>query len=708
MIDTLNDQQRQAVCSNNKHILVLAGAGSGKTRVLTQRIAYLIEQGISPYAIFAVTFTNKAASEMRLRIEDSLKAHLRGMWVGTFHSIAHRLLRTHHQEAGLSETFQILDSDDQQRLIRNIIKSLEIDDNRWPPRQVQWYINHKKDEGLRPEHIQTENDIFQQTMLKIYIAYEDLCQQSSLVDFNELLLRAHELLRDNAELLEHYQQRFNYILIDEFQDTNTIQYAFIRLLAGKNANLMVVGDDDQSIYGWRGAKIENIHRYTDDFKNCEVIRLEQNYRSTNVILQAANALINQNNGRLGKSLWSAGDLGEKISLYAAFNDLDEARFIVSRIRAWFDSGNALKDVAILYRSNAQSRVLEEACIQENLPYRIYGGLRFYERQEIKDVIAYLRLINNNDDNAAFERIVNVPTRGIGERTLMVLRNYATDHSQTLWQAMQSIISSDALSARAKTALTKFAELIETLSENMRRKALHEKIENIITDTQLISHYNKETREKRTTRIENLNELVNSARQFIPEEDAEPLTSYLSHVALETGEYQSSEFSDCIQLMTLHSAKGLEFPLVFISGLEEGLFPHQMSYEEPGRLEEERRLCYVGITRAKEKLYLSYAECRRLYGKEQRQRPSRFLLEIPNELIEEVRLNASISRPLSNNFMQMDTDMAFKLGEAVKHHKFGIGTIINFEGRGEHARVQVAFQNGDNKWLALQYANLESV
>lgn len=702
----LNDAQLKAVESNGKHLLVLAGAGSGKTRVLTQRIAYLIGQGISPFSILAVTFTNKAASEMRARIETLLNASLRGMWVGTFHSIAHRLLRSHWQAADLPETFQIIDSEDQLRLVRSIIKSLEIDDNRWPAKQAQWYINGKKDEGLRPEHIQVGDDLFTQTLVKIYIAYEDTCNRSGLVDFAELLLRAHEVLRDNPECLKHYQERFNYVLVDEFQDTNTIQYAFIRLLAGKNAGVMVVGDDDQSIYGWRGAKIENIHRFTKDFKACETVRLEQNYRSTNTILKAANALIDQNTGRLGKNLWSDGDTGEKISLYAAFNDADEARFIVQRIKAWRDKGNDLKGVAILYRSNAQSRILEESLIQENIPYRIYGGLRFYERQEIKDAMAYLRLINNLDDNAAFERIVNVPTRGIGEKTLVALREHARANEITLWKATAQLLGADSLTARAKTALLRFVELIESLSDNIERKPLHEKIEAVISNSGLIDHYNKENREKRITRLENLNELVNSARQFTPDESMPPLSSYLSHVALEAGEHQSAEFNDCVQLMTLHSAKGLEFPLVFISGLEEGLFPHQMSYDEPGRLEEERRLCYVGITRAMKKLYLSYAECRRLYGKEQRQRPSRFLLEMPNELLEEVRLNTSISRPVSMNFT--DPDAAFKLGETVQHAKFGLGTVINVEGRGEHARVQVAFQNGESKWLALQYANLSSV
>ena len=709
MIESLNDEQLKAVKSDAKHILVLAGAGSGKTRVLTQRIAYLVEnEGVSPFAIFAVTFTNKAASEMTRRLEGLLRVSVRGMWVGTFHGIAHRLLRTHWQEAGLQENFQIMDSDDQHRLVRNIIKSLDIDEDRYPAKQAQWFINNKKDDGLRPEHIVIDNDIYTKTLLKIYIAYEDMCQQSGLLDFAELLLRAHELLRDNESLLKHYQERFKYVLIDEFQDTNTIQYAFVRLLAGHEANLMVVGDDDQSIYGWRGAKIENIHRFTKDFKDCETIRLEQNYRSTNTILKTANTLINQNSKRLGKSLWSDGDLGEKISLYAAFNDMDEARFIVQRIKDWRREGNDLKDAAILYRSNAQSRVLEESFIQENIPYRIYGGLRFYERQEIKDAIAYLRLINNVDDNAAFERIVNVPTRGIGDKTLEALREHAKVNEVSLWKALSQLLAADSLTSRVKTVLVNFMDLIEGLITDVDRKPLHEKIEAVISQSGLIDHYSKEGKEKRTARFENLNELVNAAKQFVPDETMTPLSSYLGHVSLEAGEYQSDEFTDCVQLMTLHTAKGLEFPLVFMTGLEEGLFPHQMSYDEPGRLEEERRLCYVGITRAMKKLYITYAECRRLYGKDQRQRPSRFLLEMPRELIEEVRLNASVSRPMASSFSQPNNDTGFALGQTVRHPNFGIGVIINFEGRGDYARVQVSFQNGNSKWLALQYANLEAV
>ena len=707
MIESLNDEQLKAVKSDARHILVLAGAGSGKTRVLTQRIAYLVEnEGVSPFAIFAVTFTNKAASEMTRRLEGLLRVSVRGMWVGTFHGIAHRLLRTHWQEAGLQENFQIMDSDDQHRLVRNIIKSLDIDEDRYPAKQAQWFINNKKDDGLRPEHIVIDNDIYTKTLLKIYIAYEDMCQQSGLLDFAELLLRAHELLRDNESLLKHYQERFKYVLIDEFQDTNTIQYAFVRLLAGHEANLMVVGDDDQSIYGWRGAKIENIHRFTKDFKDCETIRLEQNYRSTNTILKTANTLINQNSKRLGKSLWSDGDLGEKISLYAAFNDMDEARFIVQRIKDWRREGNDLKDAAILYRSNAQSRVLEESFIQENIPYRIYGGLRFYERQEIKDAIAYLRLINNVDDNAAFERIVNVPTRGIGDKTLEALREHAKVNEVSLWKALSQLLAADSLTSRVKTVLVNFMDLIEGLITGVDRKPLHEKIEAVISQSGLIDHYSKEGKEKRTARFENLNELVNAAKQFVPDETMAPLSSYLGHVSLEAGEYQSDEFTDCVQLMTLHTAKGLEFPLVFMTGLEEGLFPHQMSYDEPGRLEEERRLCYVGITRAMKKLYITYAECRRLYGKDQRQRPSRFLLEMPRELIEEVRLNASVSRPMASSFSQPNNDTGFALGQTVRHPNFGIGVIINFEGRGDYARVQVSFQNGNSKWLALQYANLE--
>ncbi len=719
LLDPLNDAQREAVSAPPGHLLVLAGAGSGKTRVLTHRIAWLIQvEGASPYAILAVTFTNKAAGEMRGRTADLLGAPVGGMWIGTFHGLAHRLLRAHWAEAGLPQAFQILDAEDQYRLIRRVLKALALDESQWPPKQVQWFINARKDEGKRPQQIDARGDPHLGQMLRIYEAYEQHCRRGGLVDFAELLLRSHELLRGNPQVLEHYRARFRHILVDEFQDTNGIQYEWLRQLAGASAHVFIVGDDDQSIYGWRGARVENIQRFPKDFPGARLVRLEQNYRSTATILNAANRLIARNQGRMGKNLWTQGAQGEPILLYAAFNEVDEARFVVDRIRGWTEEGNARGDAAILYRSNAQSRAFEEALLAAGIPYRVYGGLRFFERAEIKDALAYLRLMANRDDDAGFERVVNMPTRGIGERTLAAVREEARAGGVSLWRAAHRVLEGGALGARAANALRGFLVLVDRLAEESAGLAVHECVDRAITASGLLEHFRNDKGEKARARVENLEELVSAARYFEPQAEdetaaADPLSAFLAHAALEAGEGQADPSEDCVQLMTLHSAKGLEFPLVFLCGLEEGLFPHQRSVAETGRLEEERRLCYVGITRARRRLYLSYAESRRLHGSDTYSRPSRFIAELPPELIEEVRPRAGLSQPLATPAPRLrrgtagaDPGHGLALGRRVRHAKFGDGVVLQYEGDGGHARVQVNFERAGSKWLVLAYANLE--
>ena len=730
LLDSLNDQQRNAVANPNDHLLVLAGAGSGKTRVLVHRIAWLIEaENISPFAILAVTFTNKSAREMRGRIEELMGLALGGMWVGTFHGLAHRLLKQHWEEAGLIKDFQVLDSDDQLRLLKRVNRELQIDEDRWPAKQCQWYINGQKDEGKRPHNIDQINDSYLKTMIQIYEAYELACQRGGMIDFGEILLRAHELWLKNPSLLEHYQRRFQHILVDEFQDTNDIQYAWLRVLAGRASNLMVVGDDDQSIYGWRGAKIENIQKFNTDFPGAELVKLEQNYRSTSNILNAANALISNNSGRLGKNLWTEDGDGEAISLYTALNEQDEARFVVDRAQDWFNNGNRRSESAILYRSNAQSRELEEALLRLGMPYRIYGGQRFYERLEIKNAISYLRLIANRDDDTAVERVINIPVRGIGGRTLEAIRKNARENDVSLWQACITCINESTIPLRAANSLLKFLKLIDDLEEGTKNLELQHKVDAIIKNTGLIPHHEKEGGEKARTRIENLDELINAASNFEPtelteipsKESAEFLTAFLDQAALDAGEGQAAAEEDAVQLMTLHSAKGLEFPLVFLVGLEEGLFPHKMSIDNLSGLEEERRLCYVGVTRAMSKLYICHTESRRLHGEINLCRPSRFIKEIPNDLVEEIRLKSSISRPavgggrlgqnnvaksLNGSVEVPDTDLS--LGQRVLHAKFGEGVILNYEGQGSSARVQVSFDDVGSKWLVLSFAKLQSI
>ena len=745
ILDPLNPAQREAVTADAGNRLVLAGAGSGKTRVLVHRIAWLLQvQDVRPWRILAVTFTNKAAREMKGRIQEMLSEPVGGMWVGTFHGLAHRFLRAHWQDAGLPQQFQILDSDDQFRLVKRTLKALELDESRWPPRQAQGFINSQKDEGRRPQHIDAAGDFFQEQMLRIYRTYQEACDKAGSLDFAELLLRAHELLRERADILHHYRERFAHILVDEFQDTNAIQYAWLRLLAGDRDNLFLVGDDDQSIYGWRGARVENLQSFQRDYPNTQIVRLEQNYRSTGTILGAANALIANNPSRLGKNLWTEDSAGEPIHRYAAFNEIDEARFVVERIRrASQDEGLARADCAILYRTTAQSRLFEEALIQAGLPYRVYGGQRFFERAEIKDALAYLRLIANPADDTAFERIVNLPPRGIGARTIDLLRTQARADSSTLWQAAQAAVSQALLPARATGALRGFIELIQRLATRAAAEqeqeqepglALEQALElpdlvaEVLTASGLPAHYEKNKDGRGVERLENLEQLVEATRRFAaeaPNDEGDLLGRFLAHAALEAGDAQADGFEDSVQLMTLHSAKGLEFPLVFITGVEEGLFPHSMSVSDPTRLEEERRLCYVGMTRAKRQLYLTHAESRRLHGREDYPMPSRFLREVPAELIEEVRGGGGKGQRTSGRAAKVglgagagagtsargadagaDAGGGFKLGQRVRHPKFGRGVVLNAEGRGAGARIQVNFEAAGAKWLVLTYARLE--
>jgi DNA helicase-2/ATP-dependent DNA helicase PcrA len=723
ILDPLNEPQREAVTSESGNRLVLAGAGSGKTRVLVHRIAWLIQvQQARPWELLAVTFTNRAAREMKTRIEEMLGEPVGGMWVGTFHGLAHRFLRAHWKDARLPQQFQILDSDDQFRQIKRLLKAMELDEARWPPRQVQGFINKQKDEGRRPEHIDSGGDFYQGKLVELYREYQQTCERAGAVDFAELLLRTHEVLRDRPDLLHHYRQRFQHILVDEFQDTNAIQYAWLRLLAGDDDNLFLVGDDDQSIYGWRGARVENIQTFQRDYANTQVVRLEQNYRSTGNILGAANALIANNPSRLGKNLWTDDGAGEPIRRYAAFNEVDEARFVVERIRRFCeDEGMRRSDCAILYRTTAQSRLFEESLIQAGIPYRVYGGQRFFERVEIKDTLAYLRLLANPHDDGAFERIVNLPARGIGPRTVDLLRTQARADDSSLWQAAVAAVASATLPARATSALRQFLGLIGSLAGSRDRSddsELPALFQDVIEASGLPAHYEKDKDGKGIDRLENLEQLVEAARRFAAEasdDEGDLLASFLAHAALEAGDVQADGGVDSVQLMTLHSAKGLEFDVVFITGVEEGLFPHSMSADDPARLEEERRLCYVGMTRAREQLYLTHAESRRLHGREEYPMPSRFLREVPPELLEEVR-GGGVSRrgAASSSFASSGAGSGlcaagggFRLGQQVVHPKFGHGVVLNSEGSGAGARIQVNFEAVGAKWLVLAYARLES-
>lgn len=752
ILNDLNDAQRQAVAVDDQHALILAGAGSGKTRVLVHRIAWLTEVvGLSPYNIMAVTFTNKASSEMRGRIEGLIGQKSLGLTMGTFHGIAYRLLRQHWQEVGLPQNFQILDSDDQKRVIKRLLKGMELDEAQWPHRQVQAFINGEKEEGRRPHHIDVGHNPFVGKMVQIYSAYEEQCQRSGLVDFAELLLRAHELWLKNPQVLAHYQARYKHILVDEFQDTNSLQYAWLRVLAGGSGKLFVVGDDDQSIYGWRGAKVENIRQFGDDFANVQMVCLEQNYRSTNTILKAANALIANNTSRMGKELWSDDEDGLPIRIYEAFNEMDEANYVCSQIKHWCENGGARNEIAVLYRSNAQSRIMEQALLHAQIPYRVYGGLRFYDRAEIKDVLSYLRLLSNRDDDAAFERAYNHPPRGIGQKTADDIRLLAREQQVSMWQAAQQAVE-HGLTARAKTAVAGFLNLIESLAESTANHDLQDQVMQVISKSGLQAHFEKDASEQGQGRLENIDELINAVSQFkvakpnesiadveseetanhknqqAPfesgvqlndgtlkdvDEFADPLSEFLAQAALEAGEQQADEWESSVQLMTLHAAKGLEFPLVFMIGVEEGLFPSQRSVDDPSKLEEERRLAYVGITRAEKQLFMTFANRRRLHGAEFYPTPSRFIKEIPTEFVDFVRLSGSV-RPTNESSMESSIQKAladqnqtgYQIGERVFHAKFGEGVVLSVQGDGEHASININFNEMGSKWLVLAYAKLE--
>lgn len=714
-IDQLNSQQKDVVCSPFSHHLVLAGAGSGKTRVLVSRIAYLVSQKqVSPFNILAVTFTNKAANELRSRVESALGTRLQDIWIGTFHSLCHRLLRYHTEAAGLPSTFQIMDSDDQQRLIKKLHKEFNMDEEKWPAKKTQSFINHHKEQGQRAASVKVDQNPYNKQMLKVYERYESLCKTSGLVDFTELLLRTFELLRDNLELQHHYQQRFQHILVDEFQDTNALQYEWLKLLTQGGAYLMAVGDDDQSIYSWRGAKVENIFIFEQDFKGAMISRLEQNYRSTGNILAAANEVIHFNSNRMGKKLWTESQQGDKITIYRAFNEYDEAKFVAHQLSSWVNQDRKLEDVAILYRSNAQSRVIEDQLVQNQIPYRIYGGLRFFDRAEIKDAIAYMRLIVNPHDDAAFERVINTPTRGIGHQTLEIVRDHARLEQVSMWSSLQALIQNQRFPSRALSAVTSFVDLRSELIEKVEGLSIDQAAEITIRQSGLIAMLESEKTDKNLAKIENLFELVNAAKQFEDHQDSPSMVDFLGQIALDTGESEQKGATHGVQLMTLHAAKGLEFPMVFLLGLEEGLFPHKMSASDPDRLEEERRLCYVGMTRAMKKLCITYAEVRRVFGHEAYQRPSRFLEEIPKEYLEEIRLGRSNESTMTQGYSKssqrssvpVPTQSQYGLGKRVRHPKFGEGVVLNCEGDLEEGRVQVKFKQAGVKWLLIQYANLE--
>jgi DNA helicase-2/ATP-dependent DNA helicase PcrA len=711
IIEPLNEAQRAAVTAEDRPTLVLAGAGSGKTRVLVHRIAWVIRvNGVAAQHVLAVTFTNKAAAEMRERIERLLGFPTRNLWIGTFHGLSHRMLRIHAAAAGLSPDFQIMDSDDQVRLIRRMLRGMELDENIWVPKELAWFINAQKDEGLRPKDLRDEGNAGRRQMIDLYAAYEKTCAAANLIDFGELLLRSLELLRDNEDLLRQYRTRFKHVLVDEFQDTNAIQYRWLKLLAGPSGIPFVVGDDDQSIYRWRGARVENLHKFQQDYPGTHIVRLEQNYRSTANILNAANAVIEHNSSRLGKTLWTEGAAGAPIKLYSAFNERDEAEFVINRIQDYVGQGNRRSEIAVLYRSNAQSRVFEEGVLAAGIPYRVYGGLRFFERMEIKDALAYLRLMANRDDDPSFERVVNTPPRGVGARTVELVRDQARAAGTSLWRAAAALIAEGRLAKRAAESLWGFLNLVEQLDKDTRNLALHEQVQRVTERSGLIAHHGKNADAGGDARVENLEELVTAAREVFTDESSElpPLAEFLAFAVLESGDGQAEAYQDSVQLMTLHSAKGLEFSLLFLCGMEDGLFPHQRSLNDAAGLEEERRLCYVGITRARKELYLTHAEQRRLHGEQKYSIPSRFLREIPAELVEEVRPAMVVSRPIYRRTESLSTAIAggLRLGQRVRHGKFGEGVVLRSSGSGAHTQVEVNFEGSGTKWLVVAYANLE--
>jgi DNA helicase-2/ATP-dependent DNA helicase PcrA len=726
LLTGLNNKQLEAVTLPQQSALILAGAGSGKTRVLTARIAWLIQTGqVSPTGLLAVTFTNKAAKEMLTRITASLPINTRGMWVGTFHGLCNRLLRAHHREAGLPASFQILDIADQLSVIKRLMKLMNVDDEKFPPKQVQNFINGCKDEGLRAHAVEAY-DPHSTKMREIFDEYDKQCQRDGVADFAELLLRCYELLERDANIRGHYQSRFKYILVDEFQDTNRLQYLWLKLLAGEDNCMFAVGDDDQSIYGFRGARVGNMRDFEKDFKVQNMVKLEENYRSHSNILDAANAIISHNNNRLGKNLWTSAGAGEPVRVYDAYNDTDEAQFIVDEIKMLHCEGTSLGEIALLYRSNAQSRILEHALFNANLPYRVYGGLRFFERAEIKHALAYMRLIANANDDTALLRVINFPTRGIGARSLEQLQERARAENCSIWQAAINKVGNGKLGAKG---IEGFVALIRQMVDNAYGISLRELTELAITMSGLTAHY--ENDKEGEDRIENLKELVTAAVSFTNkdfgnhnnvdgETEQDLLTQFLSHASLEAGEHQADVGREALQLMTVHASKGLEFKAVFISGLEEGLCPHEQSLFENAGLEEERRLMYVAVTRARQRLYLSHAQSRMLHGKVRYGIPSRFLDEIPEELLK--RLNSKpVARSGSNrdyselpammSKQQSSTQknaMPWKIGQQVAHTKFGNGVVVSYEGNANDMRVQVNFGREGLKWLALEFAKLITI
>jgi DNA helicase-2/ATP-dependent DNA helicase PcrA len=714
-LEHLNPEQLAAVTLGDEHALILAGAGSGKTRVLTTRIAWLIKNArVTPGGVLAVTFTNKAAREMLTRLGAMLPVNPRGMWIGTFHGLCNRLLRAHHRDAGLPQTFQILDSQDQLGAVKRLVKALGADEDRFPPREVQYFINARKEEGLRARDVALTDEATRR-FADLYAAYDEQCQREGVVDFAELLLRSYELLARNELLREHYQARFRHILVDEFQDTNKLQYRWLKLLAGRQAAVFAVGDDDQSIYAFRGANVGNMADFERDFRVQKVIRLEQNYRSHGNILDAANALIANNRKRLGKNLWTAAGEGEPLRVFEAETDALEARWIVEEVQALVNDGARRADLAVLYRSNAQSRVLEHALFSAGIAYRVYGGLRFFERAEVKHALAYLRLIASSDDDNAFLRVFNFPPRGLGARTLEQIQDAAKANGTSLFNAIEGKAGA-------------FRALIEDLRRETAELPLPEAVEHVVARSGLIEHYKNER--DGADRIENLEELVNAAAAFTEEERViesgevtDPLTAFLTHAALEAGEHQAGEGQDALQMMTVHSAKGLEFEAVFLTGLEEGLFPHEQSVAERDGLEEERRLAYVAITRARKRLYLSFAQTRMLHWQTRYNLPSRFLDEIPEGLMKWLtprfaaqrarQALASVSqawgapRKKAPGFASPAAAGGFRVGQNVQHPKFGSGVIVDAEGQGNDARVQVNFGGQGLKWLAVAVAKLQA-
>ena len=722
ILDNLNDEQRQAVTSEKQHLMVLAGAGSGKTRVLVHKVAWQVEAlRKSPSSIMAVTFTNKAASEMRSRIEELLQSPAMDLWCGTFHGLSHRLLKRFNKEADLASGFTILDSDDQLRIIKRISKELNLDEAAWPSRQSQWQINAWKDDGLRSSKVKDNGDFFKETIKNIYKQYEEVCIQDNLLDFGELLLKSYEVIKKNEVVRSYFHTRFKTVLIDEFQDTNSIQYKWLLEISSKDASITAVGDDDQSIYGWRGAKVENVATFTKTFKGSETIRLEQNYRSTNVILSAANALIENNNDRLGKNLWTEQLEGENIVLYQAYNEQDEARFTADILKEWMNKGELYEDAAVLYRSNAQSRALEEALLRSSIPYRIYGGQRFYERLEIKNAISYLKIIFNHSDNPAFERSISNPTRGVGEKTLNKIRSAAKKFNISYIKSSAKLLDEGVISGRGGSGLRSYLELINTCREIAETNTLSELMEYIIQTSGLYAYHGKEPGEKGKTRTENLEELISATKNFEQsvsdsKKNIEIAEDYLDMISLDSGDRQASEHDDAAQLMTLHSAKGLEFKLVIMTGLEESLFPHGRSMDSISQLEEERRLCYVGITRAMQKLYITYAESRRLHGADTFNPPSRFIKEIPANFMDEIRPRAQTTTAYTRRDFasaketkyKVEDEIGYALGQKVLHPSFGEGIVLNYEGTGEAARVQINFDGSGTKWLVLSFAKLEKI